>query len=221
MFSDEVADLALSYVLSLARRTLHVDAAVRRGEWLRVGGLSLRGKTAGIIGLGGIGQAIALRCRAFGMQVVGHDVVELSRESLRACGAEQTALESVLKESDFLVLACNLTDENRHMINRETLQSMKNGAYLVNVARGPLVDENALIQALASGQIAGAGLDVFETEPLPESSLLRRLSNCLLGSHGGSSTAEAIRRVNETTIAIALAAVKGNAAKLNRFNRVA
>jgi D-3-phosphoglycerate dehydrogenase len=221
MFSDEVADLALSYVLALARSTLRVDSAVRSGEWLRVEGTSLRGKTAGVVGLGGIGQAIAVRCRAFGMTVVGSDVAAMPEAVLKACGAEQLALEDVLSKSDFLILACNLTAENRHLVNAKTLRLMKPGAFIVNVARGPLVDEAALIDALNNQRLAGAGLDVFEVEPLPGDSPLRDLPNCVFGTHGGSSTREAIIRVNELTLEMARAILLDERDDIGRFNRVA
>jgi D-3-phosphoglycerate dehydrogenase len=221
MFSDEVADLALSYVLALARSSLRVDSAVRSGQWLRVEGTSLRGKTAGVVGLGGIGQAIAVRCRAFGMTVVGSDVAAMPEAVLRACGAEQLALEEVLGKSDFLILACNLTAENRHLINANTLGLMKAGAFIVNVARGPLVDEAALIEALKSQRLAGAGLDVFEVEPLPGDSPLRDLPNCVFGTHGGSSTREAIIRVNELTLEMAKRILLDANDEIRRFNRVA
>lgn len=202
-FSDEVADLALGYVLSLARAIPTIDAAVRGSQWARHEGMSLAGKTAGIVGLGGVGRAIAVRCRAFGMTVVGTDVVPMATEVARELVITQMPLEGVLEAADFVILACSLTPENRHMLDAATFKRMKRGAFLVNVARGPLVDERALIAALSSGHLAGAGLDVFETEPLPAESPLRDLENCILGSHGGFSTAEAIDRVNMLTIEIA------------------
>jgi D-3-phosphoglycerate dehydrogenase len=198
-----------------------VDSAVRSGQWLRVEGTSLRGKTAGIVGLGGIGQAIAARCRAFGMSVVGSDVATMPEAVLKACGAEQLALEDVLSKSDFLILACNLTAENRHLINAKTLELMKPGAFIVNVARGPLVDEAALIDALKNQRLAGAGLDVFEVEPLPGDSPLRDLPNCVFGTHGGSSTREAIIRVNELTLEMARTILLDARDEIGRFNRVA
>jgi D-3-phosphoglycerate dehydrogenase len=155
------------------------------------------------------------------MSVVGSDVAALPEAVLKACGAEQLALEDVLSKSDFLILACNLTAENRHLINAKTLELMKPGAFIVNVARGPLVDEAALIEALKSQRLAGAGLDVFEVEPLPGDSPLRDLPNCVFGTHGGSSTREAIIRVNELTLEMARAILLDERDDIGRFNRVA
>jgi D-3-phosphoglycerate dehydrogenase len=155
------------------------------------------------------------------MTVVGCDVTSMPAAVLQACGADQMALEEVLSKSDFLILACNLTVQNRHLINATTLQRMKAGAFIVNVARGPLIDEAALIDALQSHHLAGAGLDVFEVEPLPEDSPLRALPDCILGTHGGSSTSAAITRVNELTLRIARLILSGDMAELNALSRVA
>lgn len=221
MFSDEVADLALAYLLALARDVCRLDSEVRAGAWPRHEGMSLRNKTAGVIGLGNIGRAIVTRCRAFGMPALGFDVAPPPADILAPLGIRCTGLEELLAGSDFVILACNLTADNRHLIDRAALARMKPSAHLINVARGPLVDEAALVDALKNGRIAGAGLDVFETEPLPADSPLRQFKHCLYGSHGGSSTSEAIARVNELTLEIArvLCGVRGG--DLARYNRVA
>lgn len=221
MFSDEVADLALGHVLCLARHLHRMDRAVRTGAWSRYEGTSLSGKTAGIVGLGGIGRAIAKRCTAFGMSVVGCDVATIEPSSLSACGAAQAPFETVLERADILILACSLTAENRHLMNDAAFARMKHGAMLVNVARGPIVDEAALVTALESGKIGSAGLDVFEVEPLPPDSPLRGFDNCLFGTHAGSGTLEAVQRVNRITIDIALALLGIDDHRLDGFNRVA
>lgn len=220
-FSDEVADLALGLLLALVRNIPQIDAKIRNGAWPRYEGMSLAGKTAGVIGLGGIGRAIVARCRAFGMAVVGADVMALPAENAKALALSQKPLEDVLAVSDVVILACNLTSENRHMIDAAALRRMKPGAVLVNVARGPLVDEHALIASLRSGHLGGAALDVFEVEPLPADSPLRELTNCIFGSHGGSSTAEAIDRINRLTIEIARNVLGIGKSDMSRFNRVA
>jgi len=142
------------------------------------------------------------------MSVVGSDPVSLPTEVLLPGGIVQKPFDDVLAESDWLVLACNLTPENRHLIRADTLAQMKAGSHLVNVARGPLVKEDDLVEALKSGRLAGAGLDVFEVEPLPEGSPLRQFDTVVFGTHNGSNTAEGVERVNELTVAMALAIVK-------------
>ena len=150
-----------------------------------------------VIGLGSIGQAIARRVLAFGMEAMGYDVRTVPAGQLP--GVRQVAFEVVLRESDVLFLACNLTAENRHLLNAAAFAAMKPGMFLVNVSRGPLIDEAALAAALGSGKVAGAGLDVFEQEPLLAESPLRRFDQCVFTAHAGSSTEEAIARINQMT----------------------
>ncbi len=206
-FSDEVAEAAFSLLLMLTRGYHRMHASVTEGGWLKVQGTSLAGKSLGIVGLGSIGRGVGRRGTAFGMTVSGYDPVELPEVLLTEHGIAQKPLDAVLSDSDYLVLACNLTPENHHLINKESLARMKSGAVLVNVARGPLVKEPDLVEALNSGHIAGAGLDVFEVEPLPEGSPLRGFENVVFGTHNGSNTIEGVDRVNEITVAMALEAV--------------
>lgn len=197
VFSDEVADLALALLLGVVRRTHVMNNAIRAGTWNRLEGRTLAGMTAGVIGLGSIGQGIARRVQAFGMKAIGSDVRTLSADE--APGVRQVTLEAVLRESDVILLACNLTPENRHLLNAAAFAAMKPGVLIVNVSRGPLIDEAALVAALASGKVAGAGLDVFETEPLPLNNPLQQFQQCVFTAHAGSSTEEAIARINQMT----------------------
>ncbi len=203
-FSEEVADAAFSLLLMLTRGYHLMHASVQDGGWLKIQGRTLAGNTMGVVGLGGIGRAIGRRGTAFGMSVIGSDPVPLPVDVLAPAGITQKPFEAVLQESDVLVLACNLTPENQHLIQAETLAQMKPGSTLVNVARGPLVKESDLIEALKSGQIGAAGLDVFEVEPLPAGSPLREFDNVVFGTHNGSNTREGVDRVNEMTVAMAL-----------------
>lgn len=221
MFSDEVADLALGHVLCLARHLHKMDRDVRAGKWSRYEGTTLAGKTVGVVGLGGIGRAIAKRCAAFGMTVIGSDVVQLDSAVLEAIGTTQVDFDALIGRCDILILACNLTAQNRHLINAERLSRMKPGVMIVNVARGPIIDESALVEALRTGHVGSAGLDVFEIEPLPLDSPLRGFDNCLFGTHAGSGTAEAIQRVNRMTVDIALGLLGIGVERLPTFNRVA
>lgn len=200
VFGDEVADVALGYTLLLARQLHRMDAAVRRGEWLKIQGTSLRGKVAGIIGVGSIGQAIAQRLHALGMELLGYDVHAIDPAICQTTTLKPVALEPLLQQSDCIVLACNLTPHNRHLLNEQAFAQMKDGVWIVNVARGPLIDETALISALQTGKVGAAALDVFETEPLPLESPLLQFEQVILGSHNSSNTREAVLRVNQMAI---------------------
>ncbi|MFD0987446.1 phosphoglycerate dehydrogenase [Methyloligella solikamskensis] len=220
VFANEVADLGLSLFLNLTRGTHLMHNSIAEGGWRKIEGRSLTGLTAGVLGLGSIGLAIADRARSFGMHPVGYDVRQLSDEELGRHAIEQLPLDDVLARADALFVACNLTPENRHMLSREAFGKMKPGAYIVNVARGPLIDEAALADALQSGHIGGAGLDVFENEPLPADSRLRTFENCVFSTHNGSNTREAVARINQMTTEILLH-VLGLAEATFEPNRVA
>lgn len=204
MFSDEVADVALGYVLMLARGLHLMDASVRSGGWRKIEGMSLRGKVAGVIGLGGIGRATAARLAAFGMEVVGYDPLAIGPALLGQSIVTQCPLAELLARSDFVILTCALTPESRRLVSGAAFAAMKPGVRLVNVARGPVVDEQALLAALDSGKVAAAALDVFEVEPLPAASRLRDFETVILGTHNGSNTTEAVDRVNRLTVDLAL-----------------
>ena len=196
VFGQEVADAAFGYILNLARRFIEVDAAVRRGEWPKVEGTTLAGARLGIVGFGSIGRAIAKRGLGFEMDVVAFDpFVKAASEGVPIVG-----LDELLSASQFIVLACPLTPETFHLINADRLASVRPGAYLVNVARGPVVHEEALVHALRSGLLAGAALDVFEVEPLPQTSELRNLPNVVLGAHNASNTREGVARASKVAV---------------------
>jgi D-3-phosphoglycerate dehydrogenase len=198
-FSNEVADLAMSLLLNVVRETHLMHQSIMGGGWLKVPGRSLVGMKAGIIGLGSIGLGIARRAVAFGMDVSGYDVRPLPADVLSSQSVTQVGLDELFASSDVILIACDLTPANRHLLNADAFARMKTGAYIVNVSRGPLIDEAALCAALASGKIAGAGLDVFEVEPLPKESPLRGFKSCVFSTHNGSNTLEAVARVNQMT----------------------
>lgn len=200
VFGEEVADVAVGYTILLARQLHRIDAAVRQGEWLKIRGTSLQGKTAGIIGVGSIGGALANRFKSMGMALLGYDIQPVRSDVCLETGLRQVELSALLQQSDVVVLACVLTPENRHMIDTRAFEALKPGAFVVNVARGPLIQEEALIAALRRGQVAGAALDVFESEPLSTDSPLCRMPQVILGSHNGSNTEEAVLRVNQLAI---------------------
>ncbi|HSG04869.1 MAG TPA: NAD(P)-dependent oxidoreductase, partial [Nitrospiria bacterium] len=169
-FSDELADLVMAYTVMLARNLLALDSGVRGNRWPRIRGASLRGKTIGTIGVGGIGKAVIRRAVAAGLEPVGNDVRPVSGDFVRETGIRLMSLEELLGCSDFISLNCDLNSKNRHLLGGREFRLMKKGVFIINTARGPLIDEPALISALKEGRVAGAALDVFEEEPLPESS---------------------------------------------------
>ena len=200
VFADECADVVVGYLVLLARQLHRMDQSVRSGGWLKVRGRSLRDKTLGVIGVGSIGRAVVRRGRALGMKVLGYDVMPPPDDFIRETGARLTSLEELLTDSDFITLNCNLTASNRHLMSGPQFTRMKPGSYLINTSRGPLVDEAALIEALRTGKLSGAALDVYEREPLPSDSPLLQFENCIFGTHNSSNTIEAVLRVNELSI---------------------
>ncbi len=196
VLTDATADLAMALLLCVARRVGEGERHLRDGAWTgwrptHMMGTQVTGKTLGLIGFGRIGQAMAQRAhRGFGMRVLFFDPFPPSDRVMQELGAERRdTVEAVLQESDFVSLHCPATPENRHLMNAERLSQMKPGAFLVNTARGDVVDEAALDDALDGGRIAGAGLDVFEREPEVAPGLLGR-ENVVLLPHLGSATRE-------------------------------
>lgn len=195
-FSTAVAEVALGYLLMLTRHLHSVDRAVRRGEWPKPVGLGLGGRTLGIVGFGGIGRAIAERAVGFGLQILAYDV----RQEAAIESGRWVDLDTLLRSSDFVCLACSLSPDNVGMINSTTLAKMRRGAYLLNVARGPLVDQDALVTSLREGHLAGAALDVFTTEPLPADHPLTTFDNVVLGSHNANNLGQANEAVHQNTL---------------------
>ncbi len=188
------AEHTLALMLALARRVAAADASVRRGEWRRADfmGTELGGKTLGIVGLGRVGLAVADRARAFAMNLLGSDPV-VSADAAAAHGVRLVEVDQLLAESDVVTLHVPLTAATRGLIDAARLSKMKRNALLVNVARGDVVDEAALAQALVSGRLGGAAIDVFEHEPIGDSQLLSA-PNTVLTPHLGASTVEAQER---------------------------
>ncbi len=198
MFGAEVADVALGYVIALARQTFHIDRGVRNGQWPKPQGISLKGKKVALIGFGDIGQELAKRLQSCGMHVFVTD----PKYAASPPGAHVSMLElqANLAQADFIVLTCALTTENRHLLNRQSFTCVKDGVRIVNVARGALIDEQALIEALEAKKVHSVGLDVFEQEPLPKDSPLRQHDRCIFGSHNSSNTVEAVDRTSHRAI---------------------
>jgi D-3-phosphoglycerate dehydrogenase len=200
VFGDEVADVALGYTILLARQLHKIDAGVRQGEWLKIQGTSLRRRVAGIIGVGSIGKAIARRFNTLGMKVLGYDVQMIEPAFCQETNLQQVSLDQLLQQADCIVLACNLTAQNYHLLDEKAFSQMKDGVWIVNVSRGALIKENALVSALRSGKVETAALDVFESEPITKEHPLCQFEQVILGSHNSSNTKEAVLRVNQLAI---------------------
>ena len=198
MFGREVADIAVGYVIALARETFAVDRGVRDGLWPKPPGISLAGRTVALLGLGDIGRNIAKRLLAADMRIVAYDPQVTSVPGLES--VEIATWPRQIEEADFIVVACALSQATRHIIDGEILATTKRGVRIVNVARGPIIDESALSRALDSGQVYSAALDVFEVEPLPADSPLRRHVRCVFGAHNSSNTVDAVRRTSELAV---------------------
>jgi D-3-phosphoglycerate dehydrogenase / 2-oxoglutarate reductase len=199
-FTLPVADTTLGYMLTFARRLPWMDREMKAGRWNKIPSISLSECTLGIIGVGNIGKAVARRARAFGMTLLGNDIVSAAPDFILENSLEMTSLEDLLARSDFVSLHCDLNPTSYHLVNQNTLNCMKTTAVLINTARGPVVDEPALVEALASGRLAGAALDVFEHEPLPAGHPYLTMDNVLLAPHNANSSPAAWERVHLNTI---------------------
>jgi D-3-phosphoglycerate dehydrogenase / 2-oxoglutarate reductase len=199
-FTLPVADSVLGYMLTFARRFPWMDRAVKSGHWEKIPGRSLSECTLGVVGVGTIGKAVIRRARAFGMKLLGNDIIPIDPVFLSKNKVEMTSLEDLLARSDFVSLNCDLNPTSYHLMNATTLSHINPSAILINTSRGPAVDELALISALQSGKLAGAALDVFEIEPLTYDSPLTKMDNVLLASHNANSSPKAWERVHQNTI---------------------
>lgn len=199
-FSEPVADTVMGYILSFARRLHEMDAHMKRGKWDKIPGASLGECTLGVIGVGNCGKAVVRRAIAFGMKVLGNDIREMPNDFVAQAGICMTSKEDLLQQADFVSLNADLNPTSFHLIGADEFSRMKATAVLINAARGPLVDETALIAALQQKMIAGAALDVFEVEPLPTESPLRQMPNVLMAPHNANSSPAAWERIHQSTI---------------------
>lgn len=209
VFGGEVADVALTYLLGLARETYFIDREIRANNgWPKPSGISIAGRTVGLVGFGDIGSQTAKRLLACGARIIVYDPAFKPVEGLDVETADWPAR---LDEADFLVFTCPLNDATRHMFNDDTIGRLKRGVRVVNVARGPVIKETALVHGLESGIVHSAALDVFEVEPMTAGNPLRQFEQCIFGSHNGSNSADAVRRVSRIAIEKIAGFLKGNA----------
>ena len=216
-FTLPVADSVLGYMLTFARQQIWMDKAVKSGVWKKIPGRSLSECTLGVIGVGNVGKAVLRRASAFGMTLLGNDIKPISRDFLIENKVNSASLEQLLAEADFVSVNCDLNPTSFHLINRETLGRMKPTAVLINTARGPIVDEEALMDALEEKVIGGAALDVFEQEPLPENSPLLKMDNVLLAPHNSNSSPSAWEAVHWNTIRNLLLGLNLNPEDLSKW----
>ncbi|WP_054462251.1 phosphoglycerate dehydrogenase [Phaeobacter sp. 11ANDIMAR09] len=195
-FRDAVSEYAMGLLLTATRRLARTDRMIRQGEWPKGRYPGLSGKTMGVIGYGAIGQGVGQRARGFNMEIIAHDpFMQIAPD-----GAALVSFEDLLSQADVICLCCNQTDENYHLLNAAAFEQARDGVIVVNVARGGLIEEQALVAGLTSGKVAAAALDVFENEPLPMDHPLLSFENVAVSSHNANSTIEAIEFVHENTL---------------------
>lgn len=219
--SVSVAEHALFMMMNLAKRATTLHGIVQRSTWPERFSnlpLDLYQKTVLVVGFGRIGTRTAARCRAFEMRVLVYDPY-VPPETIRAAGCEPADLDTALAEADFVTIHCPKTPETTGMFDAGRLARLKPTAYLVNTARGGIVEERALHQALTTGRLAGAGLDVFETEPAPTDNPLFALDNVILAPHVAGVTGEAVERMAETTARNLLSVLDGAPLRENVINK--
>lgn len=204
-----VAEHAFGLMFAVAKRAAYQTASIRTGDWVRVDSLFLQGKTLGVVGTGNIGAEMVRLGRALGMKVIAW-TFHPSTERAARLGVTFVGLEELLRRSDVVSLHLKLTEQSRHLIGEAEFSRMKPGAVLINVGRGALVDEEALAAALSSGRLGGAGIDVYQVEPLPPGHPLRACEQVVLTPHCADMTPEGVELLNEGVVDNVLAFLQGS-----------
>ena len=206
VLTDATADLAFSLILDIMRRVSEGDRIIRKGKWNKIFGAydyvgtDLQGKTLGILGLGRIGSTVAKRAKSFGMKIIYHNRKQVSKTKEKSLGAKYVSFEKLICESDVISIHVPHNKETDKLFNKRVFQKMKKTSYLINTARGKIINEEDLIFALKNKIIAGAGLDVFEFEPIGKSHSLTKFQNIVLAPHIGSSTKETREKMAQITL---------------------
>jgi D-3-phosphoglycerate dehydrogenase len=206
--SAAVAELAIALMLALGRHLCRADRAARQGGWPRLTGIGLRGKTVGLVGFGAIGREVAVRLKGFGCRILASDPY-VAQDAIKGVGAEPASIDALLAAADFVSLHTALTSSTEGMVDASFLGKMKPGAFLVNTARGELIDESALADALQSGRLRGAALDCFRTEPPPAGHPLLQLTQVLATPHMGAHTDEAANAMGWMSLEACLCVLRG------------
>ena len=199
-FTQPVADTVLGYILAFARRQPWMDKDVKKGKWVKISGHALNESTLGVIGVGNIGKAVIRRAKAFGIKILGNDIVDIDPNFIKEFEVEMLSLDELLAKADYVSLNCDLNPTSYHLMDSNALNKMKESAVLINTARGPVVNEENFIKALNNKQIAGAALDVFEYEPLSKDSPLLNFENLMLAPHNSNSSPTAWEHVHWNSI---------------------
>jgi len=205
--SQSVADLAMGLLLSVARRIPQLDRKVHDGEWAHIGGVELSGKTIGIIGLGAIGKAVAARAKGFSMKVISYDPY-MDYDYAKNNGIFCANFEELIEESDIITLHLPINENTKDIISRESINKMKDGAILINTARGGLMDEDAVYEALKDNKLYGLGIDAFSIEP-PVNNPLLKLDNVIATPHIGANTTEASEKMGLLAVKNLISILKG------------
>lgn len=216
-FTIPVSDSVLAYLLAFARKQPWLDRSVKSGGWEKIPGKSLMECTLGVIGVGYIGKEVLRKAHAFNMRLLANDILPIPPDFVEELGVEVVDLDTLLQESDFVSTNCDLNPTSRHLINADRLSLMKPTAVIINTARGPIIDESALIESLQNNNIAGAALDVFEVEPLPKDSPLLSMSQVMLAPHNSNSSPKAWEAVHWNTIRNLLIGLEG---PLDKFEQI-
>jgi D-3-phosphoglycerate dehydrogenase len=206
--TDPVADTVMANILAFARNVVSKDASMKQGDWRKLTSVTLREGVLGIVGLGRIGKAVAKRAVSFGMEVIACDIRTIAGDYLQGAGIRMGSFTEVITNADYVSLCCDLNPSTIRIIDREELVLMKDSAILINAARGQLIAEAALVDALRNETIAGAALDVFEKEPLSRDSPLRTMNNCLLSAHNANASPAVFDFIHRKTIDNVIAGLK-------------
>lgn len=199
-FTLPVADTVIGFILSFARNIPWSDRAIKSGEWVKLPGHALHERTLGVIGVGNVGKAVIRRARVFGMNCVGNDVRQIETDFLYETKTQMMQRSRLLQIADYVSVNCTLNETSRHLVDQDAIELCKSNCVIINTARGPIVSENALTDALERGAIRGAALDVFEEEPLPDESPLKTMENVLLSAHNSNSSPVAWEYVHYNTV---------------------
>ncbi|MCG8572855.1 MAG: NAD(P)-binding domain-containing protein [Spirochaetes bacterium] len=187
-FIVPVSDTVLGFILNFARSIISSDKLMKEGKWSKLRGFTLEEKKLGIIGLGKIGKEVARKARAFNMEVIANDTAEIPETIINELGIKMVSLNELLTTSDIITTNCDLNPTSYHLLDEEQFNLMKKGTYLINTARGPIINEKAMTKALENEKLAGVGLDVYEHEPLPVNSPLRKMGKAILASHNSNNS---------------------------------
>ncbi len=201
-FTQPVSDTVIAYMLAFCRGVMTNDKILKDGGWDKPQGFSLSEKCIGIIGFGNIGQAVARKLRPFQCRVLVNDIIDIDSGIASDLGVEIIDKEGLYKKSDIITLHCDLNETSKHMLCEKTFSKMARKPFIINTSRGPVINERDLVKALQNNSIAGAGLDVFEEEPLPLNSPLRKMGNVILASHNSNSSPKCWDKVHQNSVSM-------------------